>query len=194
MPIRVNDLKDALEKLNEPQAALEKMDQLNGKWLGERLGSVANDVTARSNLINQGIFTIADSIAEQQAQLAAGMAAALAPATNLPAQLKTAMASITDSGLGKMFEDLERRKREALAYYRPLAYALITPEHLEHAIARIDWAAFVAAQRPSLTEQEEAADDPIPFLRHEHSYRRCPNHRLNSASSRSLCLIIASLS
>ena len=178
MPIRVNDLKDALDKLNEPQVALEKMDQLNGKWLGERLGSVANDVTARSNLINQGIFTIADSIAEQQAQLAAGMVAALAPATNLPAQLKTAMASrdvpalalstiafkaamasITDSGLGKMFEDLERRKREALAYYRPLAYALIKSEHLEHAIARIDWEAFMAAQRPSLTEQEEAAGD-----------------------------------
>jgi hypothetical protein len=34
MPIRVNDLKDALEKLNEPQATLDKpggiMDQLSG--------------------------------------------------------------------------------------------------------------------------------------------------------------------
>jgi hypothetical protein len=161
MPIRVNDLKDALEKLNEPQAALEKMDQLNGKWLGERLGSVANDVTARSNLINQGILNIANSVAEQQAQLKTAMASRDVPALTLSTiAFKAAMASIADSGLGKMFEDLERRKREALAYYRPLAYALIKSEHLEHAIARIDWEAFMAAQRPSLTEQEEAAGDP----------------------------------
>ena len=217
MPIRASDLQAAMEKYREAQAALDKPDDT---WFFEELLQAAGgDVAARSNLLNQGIASVADSVlareaqrasdilnvtynfvAGHEAQLKAAMTAAMAPVASLSTQFKTTMASMTsimDSGLGKMLEDLEdleRRRQDALEYYRPLAYPLIALVHLEHAIARIDWTAFMAAQRPGLTEQEEAADDPIPFLRHEHSNRRCPNRRLNSASSRSLCLIIASLS
>lgn len=197
MPIHLNDLKAAYDKLSEPQEALEKrggiMDQLSGKYPTMNLESGQQAVKA----MQEGLAAQALVHIKAMTGLQEGLAA------QTQADMKTLQAGIgnIDLGLGPAIntflanlEESERRKREALAYYRPQAYALITAEHLEHAILNIDWAEFVVAQRPNLTEQEAAAGDPIPFLRHEHSYRRCPNRRLNSASSRSLCLIIASLS
>lgn len=59
-------------------------------------------------------------------------------------------------GFAEMFAETERRRQEALDFYRPQAYERITPADIDHAIPRIDWAAFMAAQWPSLTEKEEA--------------------------------------
>ncbi|MGI8403703.1 MAG: hypothetical protein ACR2OE_02840 [Thermomicrobiales bacterium] len=187
MPIRASDLQAAMEKHREAQAALDKqsgtMGQPSSTWFFEELLQAAGgDAAARSNLLNQGIVSVADSVlaleaqrasgilnvtdnvvAGHEAQLKAAMTAAIAPGANLSALVKTTMASMAstmDSGLGKMLEDLERRRQDVLEHYRPLAYPLIASEHLEHAMARIDWTAFMAAQRPGLTEQDAAERDP----------------------------------
>lgn len=51
------------------------------------------------------------------------------------------------------------RDRDAFDLYRGQAYALITPEHIDYVINRLNWELFMAAQWPSLTEREEAAGD-----------------------------------
>ncbi len=135
---------------------------------------------------------VGESIQQSLTAMQHGINAPTQDAIKAMASMQTGIGNI-DLGLVPAFNRFLEGLEE-LEHYRAQAYALITAEDLKHAINHIDWTAFAAAQRPSLTEQEEAADDPIPFLRHEHSNRRCPNRRLNSASSRSLCLIIASLS
>ncbi len=179
MPIRVNDLKDALEKLNEPQAALEKlngpqvaldkpggiMDQLSGEplKLAGDMGSALPDIVKEQNAaLARAMLTglsahVGESIQQSLTAMQHGINAPTQDAIKAMASMQTGIGNI-DLGLVPAFNRFLEGLEE-LEHYRAQAYALITAEDLKHAINHIDWTAFAAAQRPSLTEQEEAAGD-----------------------------------
>lgn len=155
MPIRARDLKAAMEK-----------DQGNQLKMVGDMAPTHMDMALQSAMLASLSSTIGKSMNQSIAAMHAGIAA------QAVAKMKAMQEGIVNvgqdfGGLGDAFstflanlEEAERRKQEALAYYRPLAYALITAEHLEHAIAQIDWTAFMAAQRPGPTEQDAAEHDP----------------------------------
>lgn len=61
-----------------------------------------------------------------------------------------------DQGLIASFAEIQRKVEEIEAFYRREAYALIKPHHMRHALSRILWDDFLAAQRVILSKKDRA--------------------------------------
>jgi hypothetical protein len=147
MAILLGDLREAFKKLNQMEEAAQTFDkQIN---LSDRMST--------DKMLGMGMPDTSGMLG-----LNAGQALADALQKGLFPDIPNAADALLGSlpGFAEMFAETERRRQEALDFYRPQAYDRITPADIDHAIPRIDWAAFMAAQRPSLTETEEAATHP----------------------------------
>lgn len=143
MPMRISDLKTAVEASDSTQETTTATAALQKALFPDMAGM---DVTKMLGALT--------STATIEAMLGANTQWAVEESLNI------------GSILGDWAANIERQRQEALDYYRPQAYVLITPEHVTQAIAHIDWGAFMAAQRPGLTDTEEAAGDPrrVPVI------------------------------
>ena len=168
MAILLGDLREAFKKLNqmeEAAQALDKQSNLSDRVSTDKmLGTFGAKIDPTSQILDAARKSASMGMLDTSGMLGltAGQALADALQKGLFPDIPNAADALLGSlpGFAEIFAETERRRQETLDFYRPQAYERITPADIDHAITRIDWAAFIAAQRPSLTETEEAATHP----------------------------------
>ena len=159
MAILLGDLREAFKKLNQMEEATDKHMSVD-----KMLGTFSASIDPTSQILDAARKSVSMGMPDTSGMLGLNTGQALADALqkglfpDIPNAADALLGSLP--GFAEMFAETERRRQEALDFYRPQAYERITPADIDHAIPRIDWAAFMAAQRPSLTDTEEAATNP----------------------------------